>query len=86
MSIWVLLKNAGSIISLFKTVQGLVEKTAKEKAVPKGEELRPLFDALEDMLDKKIIDVQDVDEAAISEALKQIEAVVCPQVTAPAIK
>jgi RNA polymerase-interacting CarD/CdnL/TRCF family regulator len=77
MSLWILLRNAGSIISLFKLISSLVSKTAEEKKVPKGEELRPLFDALEDMLDRKVIDVQGVDEAAISEALKQIEEVIC---------
>lgn len=86
MSVWLLLRNAGSIISLFKVVSGLVSSTAKNKRVPQGLELKPLFDALEDLLDRGVIDIPDVDEVAVSTALKEIEKVLCPEVVAVELK
>ena len=73
MSFWAILKNIGIIIQFFKTLQAIISNAIKAKAVPSKIDIVALLDAIEDLLDRGVIDVPGVDEKAISDALKQIE-------------
>jgi hypothetical protein len=73
MSVWAILKNIGVIISFFKSISGLFSFVAQKHEMPPAEMLKNLLDQAEELLDRGVIDLPNVDEAAISEALKQIE-------------
>lgn len=77
MGIWAIIKNLGLIISFFKAASGMIDGVAKEKRSPTKAEVKAMLDSLEDLLDKKVIDVPGVDEEAISSALKVIEEQFC---------
>lgn len=77
MSFWILLRNAGTIISLLRGIGDAVGEVSKTKKAPPAAMMQKIFDDCEALLDSGAIDVPGVDEAAISEALKQIEAFVC---------
>lgn len=74
MTVWGILKNLGLVIQFFKSVSSLIGGVAKEKKMPPADALRDLLDKAEALLDSGAIDIPGVDESAISEALKQIEA------------
>lgn len=71
MNFWVALRNIGAIISFGKAFVGLVEGIAKNKEVPPAEQIADLIQKARVLIEK--IDIPNVDEQAISEALKQIE-------------
>lgn len=73
MSVWTVLRNIGVIISFFRSISGLFSFVAEKKEMPPEVMLRDLLDQAQELLDRKVIDLPNVDEAAISEALKQIE-------------
>lgn len=77
MSIWGLLRNAGLIISLFRSLSSMIGGVAKNKEMPAKAQVKELLDKVEELLDSGAIDIEGVDEKAISEALKQIEAQLC---------
>lgn len=74
MTIWGVLKNIGLVISFFKSMSGMIGGVAKTKEMPTKAELIDLLNKAEALLDSGAIDIEGVDEKAISEALKQIEA------------
>ena len=73
MTIWGILKNIGLVISFFKSMSGMIGGVAKTKEMPTKAELIELLNRAEALLDSGAIDIEGVDEKAISEALKQIE-------------
>lgn len=74
MSFWTVLKNIGVVISFFKAMASIIGDVAKTKQQPSKDALIDLLDKAEALLDSGAIDIPGVDEATISEALKQIEA------------
>lgn len=77
MSIWLVLRNIGTVISFFRSVSDIIGGVAKDKKAPPIEKVKAMLDDLEALLDSGAIDIPGVDEAAISEALKQIEEQLC---------
>lgn len=74
MNFWAVLKNISLFISLGKSLSSLIQSAVATKAAPSKEAIKSLLDSVEALLDSGAIDVPGVDEAAVSEALKQIEA------------
>lgn len=73
MSIWGVLKNLGAIISFFKIIRDMISGVAESKKAPPKEQVKALLDQVEALLDSGTIDIPNVDEKAISDALKLIE-------------
>lgn len=73
MSFWLVLKNIGVVISFLKATASIIGDIAKTKQKPSKDSLIDLLDKAEALLDSGAIDIPGVDEATISEALKQIE-------------
>lgn len=73
MSFWILLRHTGTVISLIKAIGSIIGTVAEKKA-PEKILIKQALDAVEELLDSGVIDIPNVDEAAVSEALKQIEA------------
>jgi len=76
-SIWLILRNIGTVISFLRGIADIVGGVAKDKKAPPIEKVKSMLDDLEALLDSGAIDIPGVDEAAISEALKQIEEQLC---------
>lgn len=76
MGIFLILRNIGTIISLISGLKGIISSVASKQAPDKAQ-IKIVLDSLEDMLDKGVIDIPNVDEAAISSALKVIEEKLC---------
>lgn len=74
MNIWGFLKNIKKFINFFNILKRLITAMASGKRMPECSEAKELFDAVEELLDSGAIDIPGVDEAAISQALKDIEA------------
>lgn len=77
MSMWVILRNIGTVISFFTSLKNVVEGVAKTKSAPSTDMIKAVLEHAVDLLDKGVIDLPNVDEKAISDALKQIEAMLC---------
>lgn len=77
MGVWAVLRNIGTVISFFKTISKVIGNVAETKKMPPKELLKELLDGAEALLDSGAIDIPGVDEAAISDSLKQIEAQIC---------
>lgn len=73
MSFWVILRNIGTIIQFFKAFEAIISGVIESKSVPPADQVKALLDKAEDLLDSGVIDIPNVDEKAICEALKQIE-------------
>ena len=73
MSIWLVIRNIGAIIGLMKSLSGVVSSVIDTKKAPEKEAIKSVLDSIEDLLDRGVIDIPNVDEKAISDALKQIE-------------
>lgn len=73
MSFWMLFKNVGSIMALVRAVKELVGSVAVSHEMPPKEIVKQVLDAIEDLLDRGVIDIPGVEEKDISDALKQIE-------------
>ena len=76
MSVWILIRNAGTIIQLFKAISSIIEKVAKKES-PDRTQVKVLLDRVQALLDSGAIDIPGVDEKAISAALQQIEDELC---------
>jgi len=77
MSIWLILRNIGTVISFFRNISEIIAGVAKDKKAPPIDQVKKMLDDLEALLDSGAIDIPGVDEQAISEALKQIEEQLC---------
>lgn len=73
MSVWMIIRNIGAIIGLMKSLSGVVSSVIDTKKPPEKEAIKSVLDSVEDLLDRGVIDIPNVDEKAISDALKQIE-------------
>lgn len=74
MSFWTVLKNIKVFIGFFNILKRLITNMATGKKMPECTETKELFDAVQNLLDSGAIDIPGVDELAISQALKDIEA------------
>lgn len=83
MSIWAVLKNIGSIIAFFRTFSSLIRSVAKKKSVPDCNESYLLLEQTRILLEKGVIDIPGVDEAAIGEAIRQIQEQLTCQISKP---
>lgn len=72
-TIWLILRNLGSILELFNVVGRVLKGVSEGKRLPECQESIELIKTLRKLIDKKIIDVPNVDEEAISIALKSLE-------------
>lgn len=73
MSLWALIKNAGAIFSFFNIVSGILKESVKGKKLPECENSKQLIKSVRVLLDKGVIDIPDVDEREIAQALLDIE-------------
>lgn len=79
MNFWIILKNIGLVISFFKTLKDVSIKAAEQKKIPKCDETQILLHKLEELFEKKVIDLPGEKEAEIAEILKQVrEQFQCP--------
>lgn len=75
MSIWVILRNIGFLIQMFKVISGVVTSVATSQTkIPSVQQIKLVLDQVEELLDRGIIDIPGLDEKALSDSLKQIEA------------
>lgn len=68
-----ILFNLGLIIRTMKSLQGIVTTVISEKKISK-ESAKSFLKVIEGLLDSGVIDIPGVDEAAVSQALKDVEA------------
>ena len=72
MNAWGIIRNIGSIISFFKIVRSFIMEVAVKKQVPECASRHDLLEGFEMLLRKKVIDIPNVNEEEIADALKQI--------------
>ena len=73
MSVWVVIKNIGTILSLLKTIREIVASVASDKKAPSPQAIKAVIDHVQALLDKGVIDIPGVDEKDLSDSLQQIE-------------
>lgn len=73
MNIWLIIRNIGAIVGLLKSLSGMINDAAVNKKAPSKEMIKEVLDSIEDLLDRGVIDIPNVDEKSISDGLKQIE-------------
>ena len=71
MSIWMIIKNAGFLISFFRNMGEVVKTFSETKKFGCADSHRVL-EQVEELIRKKIIDVEGVDEDQIADAIKSI--------------
>lgn len=79
MGFFALLKNAGTIITVFKTLKEILTRTVESKnKIPTCDDTVLLVHQLRVLLEKKVIDIPNFDENDVIVALQQIESnIVC---------
>lgn len=74
MSIWTVLKNLSLFVSLARAIGDLVKSVSVNKGSPDKMIAKSFLESLEKLLDSGAIVIPGVDDKAISDALKLIEA------------
>ncbi len=72
MSYLAILANLGTLVSLFKTAESLVEGVVAKKAPPALTDLLPLIDEIEAVFKTGIIQIKGVDDKAVADALQMV--------------
>lgn len=76
MSVWVIIRNLGTVIQFFKISSSLFGSFVSTKKMPPKEMFISLLDQAQELLDKKVIDLPGSQEEDISAALKQLEEII----------
>jgi len=72
MSVWSILKNIGLIMSFVRSIESLVREVAQKKSVPEAKSIDTVLNHVESLLRKGVIDIPEVDEIQIADAIKAI--------------
>lgn len=64
--------NIGTVIGLFKNLKSLVAEVVETKQAPSVNQIDKTLESVQDLFVKKIIDIPDVDEDQIAEAIQNI--------------
>lgn len=72
MSVWSILKNIGLIMSFVRSIESLVREVAQKKSVPQAQSIDTVLNHVESLLRKGVIDIPEVDEIQIADAIKAI--------------
>lgn len=73
MSFWAILKNLGLVISFFKSFKSLISEVAQSKKAPSAQSVRDLLESAQKLLRSGAIDIPNVDENQIADAIKVLE-------------
>lgn len=73
MSVWSVVKNIGTILSLFRAIKELISFVATQKKMPDAGTFKSVLDHVQSLLDSGAIDIPGVDEHDISAAIQQLE-------------
>jgi len=72
MSVWSILKNIGLIMSFVRSIESLVREVAQKKSVPEAKSIDTVLNHVESLLRKGVVDIPEVDEIQIADAIKAI--------------
>jgi hypothetical protein len=72
MSVWSIIKNLSLIMSFVRSIESLVREVAQKKSVPEAKSIDTVLNHVETLLRKGVIDIPEVDEIQIADAIKAI--------------